>query len=291
MLIECPLCGSKNADLHLRLKDYFLSKEDFEIYQCQSCGLLYTWPHFNDDDIKKYYNSDNYLSYNDNGKGMIPYIYNAVKRVNIASKFRIATDGTQGRRLLDFGCGVGDFLCFAQRRGYDVMGSDVCFDVCQRASEKIRKPVVGPEDIFALPDKSFDIITMWHVLEHVSNLKMLAGQIDRLLANGGRLVVALPNYQSYDAQHYKDKWAAYDVPRHQSHFNQKSLRKVFAGTELQFIGVHPLKWDAYYISIVSEGYAEHRNAFVKGVLNGFKSNCNARRNGQYSSLVYIFEKE
>ena len=291
MLIECPLCGSKVAILHLKLKDYFLSKEDFEIYQCQSCGLLYTWPHLDDVTIERYYNSDNYLSYNENGKGMIPFIYNVVKRINIANKFRIATEDSQGRRLLDFGCGVGDFLCFAQRHGYDVMGSDVCSNVCLCASEKIRKPVVGPEDIFALPDKSFDIITMWHVLEHVSNLRRLAEQINRLLARNGRLVVALPNYQSYDALHYKDKWAAYDVPRHQSHFDQKSLKEVFAETELQVVGVHPLKWDAYYISIVSEGYAGHHNAFVKGILNGFKSNCNARKNGQYSSLIYIFEKE
>ena len=291
MLTECPLCGSNEADLHLKLKDYFLTKENFEIYQCRCCGLLYTWPHLDDIAIDRYYNSDNYLSYNENKKGLIPFLYNSVKRVNMAKKFRIAIEGTQGKRLLDFGCGVGDFLCFAQRQGYEVMGTDICSEACHRASEKIGNSVVGPEDVFALPDKSFDIITMWHVLEHISNLKMLAGQINRLLADGGRLVVALPNYQSYDAQYYKDKWAAYDVPRHLSHFNQKSLTVVFAGTNLQLVGVHPLKWDAYYISIVSEGYAGHCNALLKGIQLGFKSNYVARKNGQYSTLAYVFEKE
>lgn len=291
MLTECPLCGSGKADLHLKLKDYFLTKENFEILRCKRCGLLYTWPHPTGDSVGKYYKSDDYLSHNENRKGLIPFFYNIVKQLNMAGKLRMATNRTQGRRLLDFGCGTGDFLRFAQQRDYLVTGADIFPEVCNLASKKLGKQVVNPDDVFNLPDSSFDIITMWHVLEHICNLKLLAGQMERLLAVGGRLVVALPNYQSYDARYYKDKWAAYDVPRHLNHFNLQSLKAVFAATSLQFVDVMPLKWDAYYISILSEGYAGHRNAFVKGILNGFKSNCSARKSGQYSSCVYIFEKK
>ncbi len=290
MVAKCPLCESQNAELHLQLKDYFLSKEDFEIYRCQNCGLLYTWPRPADDIIEKYYKSEDYLSHNEKKKGLIPFIYNCVKRVNVANKFRMATKGVQGQRMLDFGCGVGDFLHFAQQKGYEVTGSDVSEDARHFASEKLGKTVISPDDVFAMPDNSFDIITMWHVLEHISDLKKQAALLDRLLADGGRLVIALPNYQSYDAQYYKDKWAAYDVPRHLNHFNQKTLETVFAGTKLHIISVRPLKWDAYYISMMSEGYIGSGNAFVKGILTGLKSNRAAHKSGQYSSMVYIFEK-
>jgi len=286
----CPFCESAAADLHLQLKDYFLSKEDFEIYRCQQCGLLYTWPRPADDVIGNYYKSEDYLSHNESKKGLIPFIYNQVKRVNVANKFKIATQGVEGLRLLDFGCGVGDFLHFAQQKGYDISGADVSADARQFSTAKLGKKIMRPDEVFALPDASFDIITMWHVLEHISNLKRQVSELNRLLANGGRLIVALPNYQSYDAQYYKDKWAAYDVPRHLNHFNQATLEKIFSSTPLRLVSVKPLKWDAYYISMMSEGYAGSGNAFLNGILTGFKSNHAARKSGQYSSLVYVFER-
>jgi len=192
--------------------------------------------------------------------------------------------------LLDFGCGVGDFLHFAQQKGYETTGADVSSDARQFASQKLGQKILSPDEAFALSDGSFDIITMWHVLEHISDLKRQVAELNRLLADGGRLVIALPNYQSYDAQYYKDKWAAYDVPRHLNHFSRQALEKIFSGTPLRLVRVEALKWDAYYISMMSEGYAGHSGAFLKGVLTGLKSNCAARKSGQYSSMVYIFER-
>ena len=157
------------------------------------------------------------------------------------------------------------------------------------ASEKLGKEVVSPEQIFALPHSTFDIITMWHVLEHIDNLKLHTEQLHRLLNDNGRLVIAVPNFMSFDAQYYKDKWAAYDVPRHLNHFHKESLQNILAG---KFIleKIYPLTWDAFYISMMSEKFIGKGNSFVKGIATGWKSNRKAGKTGEYSSLVYVFCK-
>ena len=296
MSTKCPFCESENTRLYLKLKDYFLSQEDFEIYACDGCKLLFTSPRPDKSVIGKYYKSEDYLSHNEHKKGLVPWIYNQVKKVNIRRKFRITAQNRTSKNgdrtkphILDFGCGVGDFLHYAQTKGCEVTGCDLSEDARLIASEKLKKTVVTPEEIFALPDSTFDIITMWHVLEHIDDLSFQTEQLHRLLKDNGRLVVAVPNYMSYDAQHYRDKWAAYDVPRHLNHFHEESLRNVFAG-KFELEKIHPMKWDAFYISMMSEKYIGKGNSFIKGIMTGWKSNRKARRSGDYSSLIYVFHK-
>ena len=289
MSTKCPFCESENTKLHLKLKDYFLSQEDFEIYSCDNCKLLFTTPRPDKSVIGKYYKSEDYLSHNEHKKGLVPWIYNQVKKVNIRNKYRIAVGNRTNPYILDFGCGVGDFLHYAQQKGCNITGCDMSEDARMFASEKLGKTVVKPEEIFALPHFTFDVITMWHVLEHIDDLRFQTEQLHRLLKDNGRLVIAVPNYQSYDAQHYKDKWAAYDVPRHLNHFHNESLQNIFAGNfELETI--HPMKWDAFYISMMSEKYIGKGISFIKGILTGWKSNRKARKSGEYSSLIYVFRK-
>ena len=178
---------------------------------------------------------------------------------------------------------------YLQLHGCEITGCDLSEDARKFATKKLDKTIVSPEEIFALPHSTFDVITMWHVLEHIDNLKIQTEQLHRLLKDNGRLVIAVPNFMSYDAQYYKDKWAAYDVPRHLNHFHKESLQNIFAGSfELETI--HPMKWDAFYISMMSENYIGKGNSFIKGILTGWKSNRKARKSGEYSSLIYVFHK-
>ena len=289
MSTKCPFCESENTKLHLKLKDYFLSQEDFEIYSCDNCKLLFTTPRPDKSVIGKYYKSEDYLSHNEHKKGLVPWIYNQVKKVNIKNKFRIACDGYNNPKILDFGCGVGDFLHYAQQKGCEISGCDLSEDARKYASEKLGTTVVTPEEIFKLPHSTFDIITMWHVLEHIDNLKFQSEELHRLIKDDGRLVIAVPNFMSYDAQYYKDKWAAYDVPRHLNHFHKESLQNVFAGS-FELDEIYPMKWDAFYISMMSEKFVGNKNSFVKGIVTGWKSNRKARKSGEYSSLIYVFRK-
>ena len=289
MSVKCPFCESENTRSFLKLKDYFLSHEDFEICECANCNLLFTTPRPDPSVIGKYYKSEDYLSHNEHKKGLIPWIYNQVKKVNIRNKYKMACGDLDKPRLLDFGCGVGDFLHYAQQKGCEITGCEMSEDARKFASEKLGKEVVTPEEIFALPHFTFDVTTMWHVLEHIDDLRFQTEQLHRLLKDNGRLVIAVPNYKSYDAKYYKDKWAAYDVPRHLNHFHKESLENIFAGF-FQLDNIYPLKWDAFYISMMSENFVGNGNSFLNGIVTGLKSNRKARKSGDYSSLVYVFHK-
>lgn len=289
MKIKCPFCESEKTHLYLKLKDYFLTQEDFQIQECENCNLLFTMPRPDSAEIGKYYKSDDYLSHNEHKKGLVPWLYKRVKRVNIRNKYEMACKGLTNPKLLDFGCGIGDFLLYAKRKGCDITGCDLSEDARSLASEKLGKTIVSPEEIFALPDSTFDIITMWHVLEHVPDLKYHAQQLHRLLKPGGRLVVAVPNFHSFDAHFYKDHWAAYDVPRHLYHFHKESLQNVFDG-KFSLETIHPLVWDSLYISMESEKYSGNNNSFIQGIIIGKKSNLLALKSKEYSSLVYVFRK-
>ena len=287
---KCPWCNSENNHQFLELKDYFLTQEQFEILECDECKLLFTSPCPTPDKIGRYYKSEDYLSHNEEKKGLFAKVYNKVKKINIKNKFKIATSGQQSAvSILDIGCGVGDFLLYAKEKGCKVTGIEPNEDARKIAEKKLDCKILSPEELQNIPENSFDIVTMWHVLEHVADLKAEIHHLQRILKKDGRLVLALPNYKSYDAEYYKDKWAAYDVPRHLSHFSQTSIKNIFKETELQLIDIKPLKWDSFYISMLSEQYLNNKNSFIKGVLTGWKSNRKAKKSGEYSSLVYVFK--
>ena len=293
MANKCPWCNSENNSKFLELKDYFLTQENFEILECNDCKLLFTTPCPAPDKIGDYYKSDDYLSHNESKKGIVPQIYNLVKKVNIKNKFNITVNGQQttDNSILDIGCGVGDFLNYAKEKGCNITGIEPSEDARKIAEEKLGTKIFSPEELQNIPNESFDIVTMWHVLEHVADLKTEISHLQRIIKKNGRLVLALPNYKSFDAEYYKDKWAAYDVPRHLNHFSRTSIRNIFSQTKLQLTDIKPLKWDSYYISMLSEQYLKQGNSFIKGILTGCKSNCKARKSGEYSSLVYVFTKK
>ena len=293
MNTTCPWCGSEKSHLHLQLKDYFLTQESFEIVECDDCHLLYTTPRPTADEIGKYYQSKNYYSHQENKNGFIPRLYEAIKKVNIKHKFEVATNDLKlesGGKMLEIGCGVGDFLHYAEQQGWECYGAEPSEDAVKILQTKTKIKVVKPEQIEDFPNASFDLICMWHVLEHVADLKWQIDQLKRLLKPNGRIVIALPNYQSYDAQYYKDKWAAYDVPRHLNHFSEEFMRKELNNCGLAYIKSEKLVWDSFYISYLSEQYCQHKMALLRGAWRGFISNLKARHSGQYSSLVYVFKK-
>ena len=288
---KCPWCGSDKAQIKLWLKDEFLTKEDFHICECLNCGLLYTMPRPSKDKIGDYYKSEEYYSHQENTKGFIPKVYERVKKTNLKHKYKLASKGLGIGKMLDIGCGVGDFLHTAELHCWECTGVEPSEDAKVIAQKRTKAKIFSSEDLESLPDGCFDLITMWHVLEHVDDLKWQVTQLQRLIKENGRIVIALPNYKSYDGQYYKEHWAAYDVPRHLNHFNKTTLTKIFRTNGLELVKMDKLKWDAYYISYLSEQYKIHSLPLIRGAFRGWISNCKARRSGEWSSLVYIFEKK
>lgn len=287
---KCPWCGSDKAQINLWLRDEFLTKEDFHICECLNCGLLYTMPRPSKDKIGAYYNSEEYYSHQENKKGFIPKVYEAVKKTNLKHKYKLATSGLTVGKVLDIGCGVGDFLHTAEMHGWECTGVEPSEDAKVIAQKRMHGRIISSEDLENIPEGYYDLITMWHVLEHVDDLKWQIEQLRRLVKPKGRIVIALPNYKSYDGQYYKELWAAYDVPRHLNHFSKTTLTKIFKASGLELVKMDKLRWDAYYISYMSEQYKLHSLPLVRGAYRGWISNCRARRSGEWSSLVYVFEK-
>lgn len=275
----------------MKVKDYFLTQEEFELFQCDHCGLVFTVPRPTPEVIGNYYKSDEYYSHQQNSKGFIPKIYERVKSINLRGKVAMATSDMVKGRLLDIGCGVGDFLLQVKKLGWEVMGIEPSEQAANIAQSRLGFTPLKPTDYKKLPDQSFDVITMWHVLEHVDDLKSQTKELKRLLRPGGRLVIALPNYQSFDCQYYNDKWAAWDVPRHLNHFTQDCLQGILNANDFKYLDTQRLIWDAYYISFLSEKYLGHSLPLIRGAWVGLKSNYKARRSGMYSSLVYRYEKQ
>lgn len=288
---KCPWCGSDKAQINLWLKDDFLSHEDFHICECLNCGLLYTMPRPSKDRIGSYYKSEDYYSHQENKNGFIPKLYERVKSVNLRSKYKMATAEKCVGKLLDIGCGVGDFIHTAEQNGWDCLGVEPSEDARQIAASRIKASIIQSEELELIPNETFDVITMWHVLEHVDNLKWQVEQLQRLIKKDGRIVIAVPNYKSYDGQYYQNLWAAYDVPRHLSHFNRITIAKIFKSKGLELIKTDKLIWDAYYVSFMSEQYKHHSLPLLRGAFRGCVSNCKAMRSGEWSSMVYIFEKK
>ncbi|MCR5659735.1 MAG: methyltransferase domain-containing protein [Bacteroidales bacterium] len=289
--LNCPWCNSEKTQTYIWVKDEFLTKEEFQIQECLNCGLLFTEPRPSKDKIGDYYKSEEYYSHQENKKGFIPKLYESIKAVNLKHKYKIATNSKSVGNLLDIGCGVGDFIHTAEEQGWQCTGVEPSQDAKAIAKKRIKAEILSSEDLEQIPNETFDIITMWHVLEHVDELKWQMTQLQRLIKKGGRIVIALPNYKSYDATFYKEKWAAYDVPRHLNHFNKDTLVKIFKTNDLNLVKTDKLKWDAYYISFMSEQYKHHTLPLIKGAIRGLISNCKARKTNEWSSRVYVFEKQ
>ena len=288
---NCPWCDSDKAQINLWLKDEFLTKEDFHICECLNCGLLYTMPRPDKDHIGAYYKSEDYYSHKENTKGFVPKLYERIKKNNLKNKYQLATNGLSVGKMLEIGCGVGDFLHTAEEHGWECIGVEPSEEAKAIATKRTKASILSSEELESLADEQFDLITMWHVLEHVDDLRWEMAQLQRLIKPHGRIVIAVPNYKSYDGQYYKEHWAAYDVPRHLNHFNRTVLTKMFKTKGLELKKMDKLKWDAYYISYMSEQYRIHSLPLVRGAFRGLISNSKARKSGEWSSLVYIFEKK
>lgn len=284
----CPVCAAEQFIEYAHIKDFFLTQEVFKVDQCNVCGLLLTNPFPENSEISKYYDSTEYFSHPDKKKSIIGWVYEWVKKRNIRYKFKLATSGILAGNVLDIGCGSGDFLFYAKSKFWNVSGIEPNDKARAFSQKKTESLIYHPEKINSIADSSFDVITMWHVLEHVEELNEQCKQIKRLIKPGGRIVIALPNIGSEDAKRYGNYWAGFDVPRHLYHFGFDQIRMLMNNHGFGFLKREPLHWDAYYVSMLSEKYRYKRINPFRFVINGWISNIKARKSREFSSNVYIF---
>jgi len=279
----------EKLDFYLECKDYTVSGETFTLYKDKEYDMLVTSPKPDSENLGKYYESNDYISHTDARRSFVDKLYQIVKKYALVKKVKLIDRLNEGSGvLLDIGAGTGDFLIEAKKRYWDVKGVEPSEIAKSLASEKGIKLLTDTKN---LPSNTFDVITMWHVLEHVPDLSTQIKEVKRLLKGGGYLVVAVPNFRSYDATYYKSFWAAYDVPRHLWHFSKDAIKAIFEKNEIYLEKTKPLVFDSFYVSLLSEKYKSGKMNFVKSFWIGFVSNLKASGSKEYSSHIYVLKSK
>lgn len=290
-ITNCPVCKSESFNPFLTCKDYTVSQEAFNIVSCISCNFKFTNPRPEDDKIGEYYKSEDYISHSNTSKGIISKLYKSVRNYTLNKKLKLISSYVSRGTVLDYGCGTGMFLNVCQKAGWKSFGME--------PDEGARK--IGSEmglNVFSdkgkietyVGSERFDVITLWHVLEHVTDLEETLNFFKAKLNQNGALIIAVPNYTSYDAKHYKEFWAAYDVPRHLYHFEIETIQKLLHPYGFKLIETKPMKFDSFYVSMLSEKYKTGSIKYFNAFLSGLKSNLRAKQAKDYSSFIYIFKK-
>ncbi len=273
----------------LTCRDFTVSGERFQLFYNEEWEMLITYPQPESSKLPVYYKSDKYISHTDSRDSITDKIYQYIKGKMIQKKLKwIRKKYPQKGRILDIGAGTGGFLKIAKKKGWKVNG----VEPDEKARKlSLEKGIKLESDLSKFRSEKFDVITLWHVMEHLPDLKSRIVEIQHLLKKNGLLVIAVPNFKSYDAKHYGEFWAAYDVPRHLWHFSKNSFSKLFSPHGFRQTDIKPLIFDSFYVSILSQKYKTEKQNIFMAFLVGLKSNWKARTSGEYSSLCYFFRKQ
>ena len=290
---NCPICNSSDIVNAFNVVDHFSTKEKFPIYDCSNCGFRFTNNFPSDDIIGRYYDSPDYISHSDSKKGVVNRLYHFFRKQMLRKKVNMVSKYTLGARLLDIGSGTGYFLNAAKERGFKVSGIEKDSKAREYAISNFGLDVKDEKSLWGIENESLDVITLWHVLEHMQNLNDVVAKIKSILKPDGVMILALPNHISHDGKKYKDYWAAYDVPRHLWHFTPDTVEKMLSKHKFKIMKQKTMPLDAFYISMLSEKYKgssaiiQYLRALTVGTVGYLRSLSD---NNQSSSVIYIAKK-
>lgn len=277
----------RQKEITRHTKDFLITGESFELVYDEELEMLTTYPQPKVLDLPKYYESEAYISHTDAKTGLMAILYQWIKKYSLALKLRLIRSMKDERgSLLDIGAGTGEFLKLAGDNGWNIQGIE--------PNEKARKlanskGVELKDAMKSLEGVQYDVVTLWHVLEHLPELEVVVKEIEAFVKPGGLLIIAVPNFNSFDARYYKNYWAAYDVPRHLWHFSKRTMEKLFS-TEMDLIKIKPMIFDSYYVSLLSEKYKTGKSFSIKAIFIGLWSNISAMSTREYSSQIYCYKK-
>ncbi|MCX7546585.1 class I SAM-dependent methyltransferase [Xanthomarina sp. F1114] len=288
----------KSKKVYLKVKDFSVSGEEFQLIENNVFGFLETFPQPNEEQLPEYYKTEDYISHTDSKRNLFEKVYHLVRAISLKRKLKLINSfrlenkpeaNFTNKKLLDIGCGTGDFLETAKNDSWNIFGIEPNKQARDIANKKTKNAVFNVEQLLEFEKNSFDVITLWHVLEHLPNLEKQISNLQELLKPEGTLVIAVPNYKSYDALYYKKFWAAFDVPRHLWHFSQESISNLISKKDMKVVKTLPMIFDSYYVSMLSEKYKNGWLNIFNAVRVGWLSNNKAKRSGEYSSLIYVIK--
>jgi 2-polyprenyl-3-methyl-5-hydroxy-6-metoxy-1,4-benzoquinol methylase len=297
---HCPACDSLLLQPVFDVKDHSVSGKTFSIWECSDCSLRFTQDVPGSDSIGHYYKSENYISHTNTSEGFINRLYQIVRKQTLRQKRKLICKitGRKNGTLLDVGSGTGSFVNEMKQNDWNVTGLEPDEDARKVAKESLDCELKTIEELFYLPENAFDVITLWHVLEHVHDLQGYLRQLKKLLKQDGLLFIAVPNYTSFDASVYKEYWAAYDVPRHLYHFSPLSMKLLIDKNGMKVFRHKPMWFDSFYVSFLISKYKnarltgrEGKTNWLTASWNGFVSNLEALFDKKKcSSVIYIISR-
>ncbi|MDX2248840.1 MAG: class I SAM-dependent methyltransferase [Bacteroidia bacterium] len=289
----CPVCDSTDIHPALTPSDHTVSGESFEVWHCQNCSFRFTQNIPVANEIGSYYQSEDYISHSNTRKGIVNQLYQIVREITLRGKRNLIQNlsGKKNGRILDIGCGTGEFLGKMKNSGWETLGLEPDEGARNLASQNHGLTVFPSAQLFALENGTYDVITLWHVLEHVHELKPYIQKIHALLKTDGLLIIAVPNYQSFDAEKYGNFWAAYDVPRHLYHFSPGSMKQLLKTQQFFIREMRRMPFDAFYVSLLSEKYISGKMNLFSAFITGLRSYIrNLRSVEKGSSVLYVVGK-
>lgn len=290
---KCPCCNSTKISKRFACKDQFATGEMFDIFECVECGFVFTARFPDEKEIGKYYESQTYISHSNTNKGLINKIYHCVRSIMLRRKVRLIEKLTllKNGKILDYGAGTGYFANAMKKSGWDVTAIEKSPHARELAKQELGMELLPETELTNMEERKFDVVTLWHVMEHIQDLDKFWNELYRIIDDTGIAVIAVPNCNSYDARKYKEHWAAYDVPRHLWHFTPSTIMRW--GEKHGFILEKEFRmpFDGFYISMLSEQYKGSRMSGIKGFWNGFKGwVAQCKRRDASSSIIYVFRK-
>ncbi len=293
-ITACPLCGGEHLERTLTCVDHCASGEAFHLCRCKDCGFVFTQDFPSEDEIGRYYETPDYISHSDTRRGLTNTLYHWVRSYMLGRKARLVARVAHRKqgRLLDIGTGTGYFADTMRRRGWQVEAIEKNAGARAFARGHFGLEVQPETALGSLEAGSFDVITLWHVMEHLEHLNETWERLHGLLAERGMLVVAVPNCASADADRYGAYWAAYDVPRHLWHFTPDTMQRFGAKHGFILAERHPMPFDAFYVSMLTERHMRRPCAFVRGAFSGTMAWFGTLGSkDRSSSMIYVFRKQ
>ena len=290
----CPLCGGQQLEHALTCTDFYASGEKFEVVRCAHCGFLMTQNVPIEAEIGKYYETPDYISHSDTQKGLMNRVYHWVRQYMLSQKAKLVKQASKLSKgvLLDYGTGTGYFANTMARKGWTVKAIEKSPQARMFAKEHFNLNVDAETALPNYQAETFDVVTLWHVMEHLEHLNEMWDTLYRILKERGVLIVAVPNPSSYDAKKYKEWWAAYDVPRHLWHFSPSTMQQFGAKHGFILEAEHPMPFDAFYVSMLTEKYKGNSLSFIKGLWTGTCAWFNSLgKKERSSSMIYVFRKK